>query len=243
MPNTADPRYHLPPTGQTTAYTAANDRDDGEVQAGKILNNRFVTSDQNTVYDKHTGLEWIDRPGLIIPGGTGPLLVARGDWTDSTLYTAGDLVRDVVDGNTFWACLITHTGDGGGTNRPAADVAGNWSETVWVDTAASLVTEGAVETWLAANANSAALTPNGKSDWRLPNIVELFSIRDAENSALYSAFTSSDATKDKWSSTTRKIVTSDAYNLQVDNGQIVILAKGAVRSVQPVRGGFHIPYG
>lgn len=64
-------------------------------------NNIYVTIGKQT--------PWYDFTGVI-------------DWTDSTLYTVGDIVSLT---GIYYLCLVTHTGDGIGTNSPDIDTT-NW---------------------------------------------------------------------------------------------------------------------
>jgi hypothetical protein len=173
------PRTGLPRTGQTTSYRAG---DDGTYQAGvRAANTRaleLVDNGNGTVTDYATGLIWVKDPARIIPGAVGvhatnQIQVAHGNWTTGHVYAAADVVYDAV-GATYQVCAVAHT-SGAGTF--AQDVAANptwWRVTVWTASAANLTTP-ATMIWNAAIDACEALEYAGYTDWRLPNVKELFS--------------------------------------------------------------------
>src|ERR1035437_2742356 len=69
----------VPKTGAVVSYDG-NNLDDGGTQLGNPVSPRFVDNGDNTISDKATGLMWIKRPELIIPGGlnAGDIAVERG---------------------------------------------------------------------------------------------------------------------------------------------------------------------
>jgi len=233
-------RNRLPRTGQTTSYDG-NNRDDGGIQTGWVGTTRFVATGKNTVYDRATGLEWIQRPELIIPGGpigsVYAVQVAHGDWANSHAYIVGDLCKDPLDGD-FWVCIVAHTSSAapGAMN---ADQAAYWVNTVWTASAANLTTP-ATMTWANAVDNSWLLNYCGFTDWHLPNIDELFQLKDFEAGAspdIDALFTNTQADY-YWSSTTRSQTTTDAWLMSFSRAYLgTRLGKVLTYYVRPVRGG------
>jgi len=172
----------LPRTGQTAVSQAG---DDGTYQAGMPLTaaQRFVDRGDGTVLDLafHPPLQWVKQPELIIPGATGvhatnQIQAARGNWANATAYAAADLAKDTV-GSTYWVCAVAHTSAAGPTTF-AEDRAAHptyWRETIWTASAANLTTP-ATMAWAAAIVNCVGLAYAGYDDWRLPNLLELWSL-------------------------------------------------------------------
>jgi hypothetical protein len=85
----------LPKTGQTTSY---QDYDDGYYEKGSASSPQFVDNGDGTISDRITGLMWVKTVSKIIPGESvrsdNQTVTAKGDWATSTVYAAGDVVRD-----------------------------------------------------------------------------------------------------------------------------------------------------
>ena len=93
-------------------------------------------------------------------------------------------------------------------------------------------------TWQDALVYCQELSLGGKSDWRLPNKNELFSIVDMSKyrPAISSVFTN--VTSDNyWSSTSYASDSSYAWIVNFDNGDVVWNSKTYENSVRCVRGG------
>lgn len=98
---------------------------------------------------------------------------------------------------------------------------------------------GAKKNWGLALDFALDLTFAGYSDWRLPNIMELFSIIKHEdyNPAIWAEFTNTKYTDNYWSSTTRKFSTSYARALSFSEGSYYTKAKTDSYYLRLVRGG------
>ena len=161
----------LPKTGQTTGYRTGDDRD---FQTGDRRTTRFQDCGDGTILDHATGLMWVQQPELIIPGGTGQVASAEGVWAVGSDYVAGDLVQgDGAPDALFYVCILANGPGGVGAQEPPN--ATYWVETVWAGSAADLLTP-ATMLWNPAIDNCLALDYAGHTDWRLPNVNEMFSI-------------------------------------------------------------------
>lgn len=158
--------FMLPATGQTTSYRTG---DDGNIRPGLLHAPRFTVVG-NMVVDSHAGLLWVHDVPKIIPGGNGQAVpVARGVWSDSTNYVAGDLVQgDGTDDELLYIATRASINQ----SPPNTDY---WVVTPWTSTADNLTTP-ANGVWTDAIDNCNALVYGGFSDWRLPNINELVSL-------------------------------------------------------------------
>ena len=105
---------------------------------------------------------------------------------------------------------------------------------VWQDDAAAATTTA---TWANAITTCENLVLGGYSDWRLPNINELKSIRDMSRSypAIDTAFVNT-ATDNYWSSTSYAADTTFAWYVYFDNGGVDGNGKGNSYYVRCVRG-------
>jgi len=234
------PKLWLPRTGQTTSYA---DGDDGYFQAGNPRVTRFVDNLNGTVSDRATGLQWVKQPELIIPGAVGihatnQIQSAEGEWAgDHGTYTAGDLV--VGDGDPdalFHVCIQTHTA-AGDKEPPNATY---WRETVWTASAADLETP-AQSNWADAVGNSYALEYAGYGDWRLPNLLELMSLRVSNSAVRWPTVFTNGQMASCWTSTTpRASVSTYASTANFANSYYITAPYAktdATRYVRPVRGG------
>ncbi len=232
------PLLALPPTGQTTSYRTG---DDGELEFGNPRTTRFADTGAGTILDHATGLEWVQQAELIIPGAVGihatnQIQVAQGVWSNLTDYVAADLVQgDGAPDALFYVCILANGPAGVGAQEPPN--ATYWRETIWTDSAADLasaVTMG----WDDAIDNCLALDYAGKTDWRLPNLAELFSLIDHESSS--SIYTTYFVLKSSnyWSSTTSKAVTTRAFNQRYGSSPTQARAEKVTTYLPvPVRGG------
>jgi len=252
------PKRGLPRTGQTITAPTANYRagDDGTYQAGvRAAGTRaaeFVDNGNGTVTDYGTGLVWVKQPELIIPGAVGvtaanQILRARATWKvppDDGLgaYVAGDLVKgDGSPDALYYICILGHTAHAD-KEPPNATY---WRNTLWTASAANLTTP-ATMTWNTAIDNCEALEYAGFTDWRLPNIYELFSLFDFGDAA--SPLINALFTNTQWSSapnyyctsTTRTGSTTNANSLYFGDTStpVYAVAKATAYFVRPVRGGF-----
>lgn len=228
-----DPRNLLPTTGQTNDYSVSGS--DGDRQAGFQFNNRFVVSDQSTVFDRVTNLEWAADPPLIFPGGTGALQVARGNWSMGGNYALGDLV---ADGGLFYACILAINPS---NTAPGSD-ATHWSETIFTGSAVSLGNTAA-HNWATFLSFIDGMTWNGHSDWRMPNAMEAASLLNLELSdAIHAPWSGIELAFDYWASTTNAFTTTSAFEIRYRQGGLMqTTAKTNVNAVLPVRGGLHLP--
>jgi len=165
----------LPRSGQTASYPNgdATDRDDGHYQAGWPGTTRFVDNGDGTVYDRATGLTWVQEPGVL--------------------------------GGVF-----------GSAGSPGS------------------------MPWLTALAQCEALDYAGHTDWRLPNVEELHSLRDygVTGTPIDVLFPDTQAAR-YWSSTTQDSASTSAWTVVfIDEYRAVASAgKGVYYYVRPVRGG------
>ncbi|MCX5673936.1 MAG: DUF1566 domain-containing protein [Planctomycetota bacterium] len=235
----------LPRTGQTTVYRAG---DDGTYQAGvRMVSARaseLVNNGNGTVTDHGTGLVWVRQPELIIPGpvgihATNQIQRARGTWKVPPedglgVYVAADLVKgDGAPDALYYVCILGHPAHAD-KEPPNATY---WRETVWTASAANLLT-AAPMTWNAAIDYCEALEYAGFTDWRMPNMQELFSLLNngaAANPRTYPVFPNMINTLQ--SSTSNPADTTYAVVLSIWTGTPTTGVKTAARYVQPVRGG------
>ena len=240
----------LPQTGQTaTAPTAEYATgDDGFFQAGLPLVTRFVDSGRGVVYDRATGLTWVKQPELIIPGAEGVTAtnqVARvgpdygsgvGVWVTGEDYLAGDLV---ATGGLFYVCAEPHESGTFATDLTAE----LWRETIWTNSAADL-TSPADHTWAQAVTRclgtgfGGGLEYAGFTDWRLPNVLEMLTLRDFSANAYYAAFPNPGAEINCWTSTTYGAGTTFAWIIGSTTAPVSRQLKSAdTMGIRPVRGG------
>lgn len=163
----------LPRTRQTASFAVG---DDGDHQAGQRRPlTRFCDRGDGTVLDRHTGLQWVKQPERIIPGQSGQTQNAQGDWQAETNYIFGDVVQDDAaaggDGRIY-ICIDAISG----STHPRDD-ATHWVHTPWT-AGADVLGVPTMMTWTEALGKCEALEYAGRSDWRLPNILELLSIVD-----------------------------------------------------------------
>jgi hypothetical protein len=232
----------VPATGQETVYDT---NDDGTFQSGIAVHAaRYIEPVAGVTFDRHTGLSWVRQPEIILPGGpygtVNELLVAKGNWAQSTAYIIGDLVSEAGgDAGDYYGCIEAHTSNSGGS---LSDDSTKWIETIWTTTGAALDSPTQF-TWANAIDNSIALDYAGYTDWRLPNIVEILSISDY--SETYGVDTThfpnnqrGDSDAIQWSSTTRKSSTVAACGCTYNFGiRSAAYTKTDTNYVRPVRGG------
>ncbi len=172
----------LPKTGQTTSYATG---DDGAVQAGK--DHRFQVVG-NLVMDHATRLCWVKNPAMIIPGGDGKVVSLNvgetsGIWASGNAYFANDLVQYSVD-SKYYICIADHTA--------SAEILPT-NTAYWVETPWAIISGGAIVpatmTWADAVANSLMTyagfgpwSPMNRYGWRLPNTIELMTLKNAKYS-------------------------------------------------------------
>jgi hypothetical protein len=259
--NIQPPRIWLPRTGQTTSYAAG---DDGYFQAGNPRGgaaqaSRFIDNLNGTISDRATGLQWVKEPQKIIPGATGvhstnQIQVAHGNWANNHAYALAELCKD-TDLSTYWVCVSAHTSAAAGTFAAdrAGAAAGKWRQTVWTDSAADLGSPAAMfwpdaegyalgSKWDGVNPLGAVgLTYAGFTDWRLPNILELFGITDNGRQSPCIDPTAFPNTKSNFyhSSTTRLSNTLHSYNVYFGTTAYInyVVKTTASWYVRPVRGG------
>ena len=166
-------RNWLPPTGQSVEYVAG---DDGTYEAGWPSNSsgRFAVATidgDDLVYDAATGLWWAADSEKEGCGGDGVTAPGKFSWETPNAWEAGEYADDsiVIHGTSTYQ----NTLGGPTSNEPPH---GDW-------TLRNDYTKGAVE-YAATHLNVAGW--GGFKDWRLPNVLELFSVRDigAENGAI-----------------------------------------------------------
>jgi hypothetical protein len=224
----------LPKTGQTTSYA---DYDDGYYKVGNPVDPRFTDNGDGTISDNATGLMWVKQPELIIPGAVGvhatnQIQVAKGTWAAETAYAKGDLIDD---GMLLFVCAVAHTSGAVDFYTDFDAHPTYWRETVWKASSADLTTTSRM-TWADAVSNSAALEYAGFSDWRLPNINELFSLTDQPTGINATYFPNDQGgVANYWSSTTYG---SDAVSAGMSSGYYINPApKFLSMFPRPVRGG------
>ena len=238
-------KNRVPVTGQTTSYTTY---DDGYYQTGSVSAPRFVNNGNGTITDKVTGLMWIQDPAKIIPGtsviASNQVQALRGNWAVSTSYAIGDIINDAVGSTGRYVCAVAHTS---GTTTLAADISTHstyWRLTAWAANATASTYNQSPFTW--ANAISAITTLNGQgyagyTDWRLPNIQELFTITNLANSSpttWTTFFTNITDSGPYWSSSTSNSTTTSAKTLDFAGCYVSNTAKTtATLYVMIVRGG------
>ena len=105
---------------------------------------------------------------------------------------------------------------------------------VWQDDAAAATTTA---TWANAITTCENLVLGGYSDWRLPNVNELKSIRDMSRSspAIDTAFVNT-ATNLYWSSTSYAAAATNAWDVYFYHGDVNYNDKGVSNYVRCVRG-------
>lgn len=203
----------LPKTGQTTSY---QDYDDGYYEKGSASTPRFVDNGDGTISDRITGLMWVKQPELIIPGATGvhssnQIQAAKGDWATETSYSAADLVKDTVD-STYWVSAVTHTSGTGTFAEDRTAYPTYWRQTVWTASAANLTTPS-TKNWTTSITNFEALEYAGYTDWYLPNVKQLVSIVNYQNSSpsIDTTYFPNTKTFKYWTGTTFKLSTGSAW--------------------------------
>ncbi|MFA6435282.1 MAG: DUF1566 domain-containing protein [Elusimicrobiales bacterium] len=108
---------------------------------------------------------------------------------------------------------------------------------IWASTGSS---NGALVTWANAISSCENSTFGGYSDWRLPNIKELQSIVNygtAGAPRITAAAFPSTASSAYWSSTICSDLTSDAFDVNFNLGEVYHAAVGTTAYVRCVRGG------
>jgi len=166
---------------------------------------------------------------------TNAALTTGVDTTGKT-YTSGGTSTQVQ----FFACIDAHTSGDFGDDIAAS----KWVATSWIGSAANLTT-ASFPKWSDALTNCLALTYAGFSDWRMPNIKEMYSLTDfssASDTLLnVTYFPSALPAGIYWSCTTSGQNSPRAFCVQlVQSGTTMRRAKtDVVRSVWPVRGGRH----
>jgi len=117
-------------------------------------------------------------------------------------------------------------------------VADNATGLAWQDDYSDNAGEVKSATWQDALVYCQELSLGGKSDWRLPNKNELFSIVDMSkyDSAISSVFTNV-ASNYYWSSTSHGLVSSFAWIVLFNDGNVFRNSKTDEYSVRCVRGG------
>lgn len=209
---------------------------------------RFTDNTDGTITDNASGLMWVKRPELTIPGVVGvhssnQIQAARGNWGTFTVYSAADLVRDGVD-ETLWVCAEAHTSGGGSFAEDRA--VHDWRQTVWTASADNLTTPRQVAWSLVYGPGGAmdmceGLEYAGHADWRLPNIKELLSIVDygiADPPMLDPLYFPNAKAAEYWSSTTPPLFADaeKAWFVNFAAGSTSPQHKGLIFYVRPVRG-------
>ena len=245
-------RNLLPRTGQKTSYATG---DDGWFEAGWPGTTRFVDNLNGTISDRATGLMWVQDPAIIIPGGpigaVSQVQVAAGTWaSDHGAYAVGDLAQGDVDpGALFYVCIAAHTA-AGDKEPPNASY---WVVTPWTASAANLTTPATFawanainyalgSDWDADNDGGAVgLSYAGFTNWRLPNMDELFSLVDHCRAAPFidPLFTNVPTASNGyyWSSTTPSATANACATSFRTFGISQNAAKGGTYYARPVRGG------
>lgn len=134
-------------------------------------------------------------------------------------------------------------------NKPRFIAKSIWDDDVVIDRATGLMwaadgqAEGCISGnsygWAASIAAAMALSFFASfSDWRMPNIKELVSIVDYEETtpAIDGLFTNTYSTY-YWSSTTRKAITAEAFVVHFASGSVADINKGSTAKLRCVRGG------
>ena len=125
-------------------------------------------------------------------------------------------VGDLDKGNTLYVRCVR----GANTTRSFTDNGDNTT----TDTKTRLVwqrsTSGSGMNWESALTSCEALTLASQSDWRLPNIKELFSIVDTSeyNPAIDETYFPATQSADYWSSTTWRSTTTNAWRVDFNGG-------------------------
>lgn len=241
-------------------YVTFPDRtgDDCDLKYGYPLSvdRRIVNNGDGTATDLLTGLQWVRQPELIIPAAgvhtSNQIQVARGAYAAGTTYAKADLVS--YSGAYYVSLVNSNTG-----NTPSSSPS-QWVATVWTASAANLTTPAA-STWANAVDKCRSLTYAGFSDWRLPNIDELFTLATrypyptiggnilggghSENPTGGGMFqdnmtwTASTSTCYYWTSTTLSFNGGRCHIMTFYNHQYTDAAKtDAIYYARPVRGGF-----
>lgn len=163
----------LPKTGQTASYATG---DDGYYQDGLDVTPRFLDNGDGTVTDRATNLMWIKDVPRLIPNANGltaqnQILAAKGTWATLTSYTLGDLVKS---GTLCYVCLTDHVSD---TSFSADLSSGKWIETKFTNDATTL---GVIASYKFYDSltHISSLNYANYTDWKLPNLIELFAILD-----------------------------------------------------------------
>jgi len=178
MPFISNGKAILPTTGNVNNVTAG---EDGNLKKGNTTSPRFVQyqGNANLVLDKHTNLVWPKCPAKVVTGFSGneALNYRGGSYNGSVTYAVNDVVyipagpvglgfvciQANAPGNAhnttetaYWTPLLTGHGNG---------------DTDWSTGTAGL------PSWNTAITNCTNLNYGGfTTGWRLPNMLELFSI-------------------------------------------------------------------
>ncbi len=130
---------------------------------------------------------------------------------------------------------LSYTDNGDGT------ITDNRTGLMWLQDANNY-NSGVAQTWLAALSGCESFSYAGYSDWRLPNIRELFSIVKFAGSAPFidgTYFLNTQSDLPYWTSTTLMPGPTNATAMYVYfyRGEVTDIFKTAARYVRPVRGG------
>ena len=155
-----------------------------------------------------------------------PNVVFPGDGVDGpALSYHNNFDGTVTDNNTLLMWEVKVAG-GGGFSTCLTNLHGVDSTCTWVQATGS---------WIAA-INVANL--GGHNDWRLPNVKELQSIVDYSKTNPASSVPGSTAADNDWSSTTNAGNSSNAWNVNFNDGNVNNDDKNNSLRVRAVRGGW-----
>lgn len=222
----------------TTAYAAGDvvqaiDMEQGAINASRAT--QTITATGGAPFS----LADLNKPMFINNVDQG-VVVEYISTTQVKVWNSGTTGSNPLSKKGFYVCIVPHTSNTGGIFGTDL-AAGFWRLTIWRQNATNLtgISSNSIHQW--ALPACEALEYAGYSNWRVPNILEVISLRlqDTGSSPYYihPLFQQAGTTGKHWSSTASTAVTTSKYCLEFSSGLITAVAQTVATTFRPVRGG------